>query len=133
MVLTTKMTVRNDIVRGLIQADLHERFGHGWSIEVMNHPNPGKAVPGSVVRIRIRYGNIGDTGAVAANANMLTPHLKFMVEGKSIQEQVHEAIGDEWAPPYYLNDCGLNTCQEIYKTIIGNLDKHAWTEKNNPE
>ncbi len=129
----TKMIVRNDIVKGLIQADLHERFGHGWSIEVIDNPKPGKAVAGSVIRIRIRYGHIGDTGAVAANANMLTPHLKFMVEGKTIQEQVHEAIGDEWSPPYYLNDCGLNTCQGIYETIIGNLDKYAWTEKNNPE
>ena len=127
------MCVCNDSVRGVIQADLHERFGRGWSIEVIDHPKPGKAVPGSVVCIRIRYGNIGDRGAVAANANMLTPHLKFMVEGKSIQEQVHEAIGNEWEPPYYLNDCGLTTCQEIYKTIIGNLDKYAWTEKNNPE
>ncbi len=129
----TKMTVRNDIVRELIQADLHERFGHGWSIEVMNHPNPGKGIPGSMVRIRIRYGHIGDTGAVAANANMLTPHLRFMVEGKSIQEQVHEAIGNEWESPYYLNDCGLTTCQGIYEKIITNLDKYSWTEKNNPE
>lgn len=127
------MTVREDIVRGLIQADLHERFGHGWSIEVMEHPNPGKGAPGSVVRVRIRYGHIGDIGAVAVNANMLAPHLKLMVEAKSIQEQVHEAIADEWAPPYYLNQRGLNTCQDIYEKIIGNLDEFAWTEQNNPE
>ena len=127
------MQVRDDIVRGLIQAELHERFGHGWSIEVMEHPNPGKGAPGSVVRVRIRYGHIGDIGAVAANANMLAPHLKLMVEGKSIQEQVYEAIEDDWAPPYYLNKCGLNTCQGIYEKIIGNLDEYAWTEQNNPE
>ena len=127
------MRVRDDIVRGLIQAELHERFGHGWAIEVMEHPSPGKAAPGSVVRVRIRYGHIGDTGAIAVNANMLAPHLKLMVEGKSIQEQVYEAIEDDWAPPYYLNQCGLNTCQDIYEKIIGNLDEYAWTEQNNPE
>lgn len=127
------MTVRNDIVRELIQADLHERFGRGWLIEVIEHPNPGKGVAGSVVQLRIRHGQIGDTGAIAVNANMLTPHLKFMVEGKSIQEQVHEAIGDDWSPPYYLNKCGLNTCQDIYEQVIDNLDEYAWTEQNNPE
>lgn len=127
------MQVKNDIVMGLIQADLHERFGQGWSIEVLENPNPGKAVPGSVVRVRIRYGHIGDEGAVAANANMLMPHLKLMVEGKSIQEQVHEAIGDEWAPPYYLNERGLNTCKDIHERVMSNLDYFAWTEQNNPE
>ncbi len=133
MVLTTKMAVRNDIVRGLIQADLHERFGCGWSIEVIEHPDPGKGAAGSMVRLRIRYGHLGGFGAVAVNANMLTPHLKLMVEGKSIQEQVHEAIGDEWSPPYYLNKSGLNTCQDIFEKITGNLAEYAWTEQNNPE
>lgn len=122
-----------DIVLGLIQADLHERFGHGWLIEVMEHPNPGKAASGSVIRVRIRYGHIGDDDAVAANANILTPDLKFMVESKCIQEQVHEAIGGDWAPPGYLNECGLNTCQDIYEQVIHNLDRFAWTEQNNPE
>ncbi len=127
------MTVRNDIVRELIQADLHERFGRGWTIEVIEHPHPGKGAQGSVVRLRIRHGQIGDKGAVAVNANMLTPHLKLMVEGKSIQEQVYEAIEDDWSSPYYLNKCGLNTCQDIYETVINNLDEYAWTEQNNPE
>lgn len=127
------MIVREDIVRGLIQAELHERFGQGWSIEVVEHPSPGKAVRGSVVRVRIRYGHIGDIGAIAVNANMLTPHLKLMVEGKTIQEQIYEAIGNDWAPPYYLNQSGVNTCQDIYEKIIGNLDEYAWTEQNNPE
>ena len=127
------MRVLDDIVMGLIQADLHERFGHGWSIEVMENPNPGKAAPGTVVRVRIRYGHIGDKGAVAANANMLTPHLKLMVEGKSIQEQVHESIGGDWQPYVYLNKRGENTCQDIYEGVMNNLDRHAWTEQNNPE
>ncbi len=125
--------VRDNEVMGLIEADLHERFGPGWSVEVMEHPNPGKAAPGTVVRVRIRYGHIGDKGAVAANANMLAPHLKLMVEGKCIQEQIHEAIGGEWSPPCYLNQRGLNTCQDIYERVVNNLDHYAWTEQNNPE
>ncbi len=120
-------------MRGLIQADLHERFGAGWSIEVIEHPNPGKGAQGSVVRVRIRHGRLGGFRGVAVNANMLTPHLKLMVEAKSIQEQVHEAIGDDWSPPYYLNKCGQNTCQGIYEKVIDNLDEYAWTEQNNPE
>lgn len=122
------MLVQNDIVMGLVQADLHERFGHGWSIDVMQRPKDD-----SVVLIRIRYGHIGDAGAVAANANMFMSRLKDMIEGKCIQEQVYEAIGGEWTPPYYLNQPGLDACKEIYDRVMARIDHYAWTEKNNPE
>lgn len=123
------MLVKNDIVMGMIQADLHERFGRGWSIDVMEYAKDDRGV----VLVRIRHGHIGDAGAVAANAHMFLSDLKDMVEGKCIQEQVHEAIGGEWSPPYYFTKPGLNACKEIYDRVITHIDHYAWTEQNNPE
>ncbi len=121
------MRVLDNIVMGLMQAYLHEQFGPGWSVLVHEHPNDDRGV----VQIRIRHGELGD--GVAANANMLIPHLKFMIEGKTIQEQIFESIGDDWQPHVYLNTKGMNTCQHVYDEIIENLEQFSWTEKNNPE
>lgn len=118
----------NDIVMGIVQADLHERFGPGWSIEVTEHPERT-----GVVQIRIRRGEIDTYGSIAANANILVNSLSEMVEGKSIQEQVYEAIGDDWHPPYYLSPIGVNTCKHVHEEVASNLDQFAWTEQNNPE
>ena len=125
------MPGQDDIVMGLMQDDLYERFGPGWSIEVVDHPKPGKAAPGTVVQIRIRHGEVGD--GIAANANLLKPHLKLMVEGKCIQEQIYEAIAGDDRPHLYLNENGENTCQHVYENVMENLDHYAWTEQNNPE
>jgi len=124
------MTIKQDnIVMKLMRDDLHERFGPAWLIDVLEHPEDDRGV----VCIRIRRGDMGEHGAVAANANMLMPHLKLMVEGKCIQEQVHEAIGNDWQPHLYLNKLGLNTCQQVYEHVLKNLQQYAWTEQNNPE
>lgn len=124
------MTIRQDtIVMQLMQDDLHERFGPGWSIDVLENPEDDRGV----VCVRIRRGCMGEYGAIAANANMLMPHLKLMIEGKCIQEQVHEAIGNDWQPHLYLNQAGQNTCQGICKHVLKNLQRYAWTEQNDPE
>lgn len=125
------MPGQDNIVMELMQTDLHERFGPGWSIEVVDHPKPGRALPGTVIQIRIRCGQLGD--GVAANANLLKPHLKMMVTGKCIQEQIYEAIAGDCLPHLYLNETGENTCQLVYEKVMGNLDHYSWTEKNNPE
>ena len=114
-----------------MQTDLHVRFGPGWSIEVLDHPMPGKALPGTVVQIRIRCGQLGD--GIAANANLLKPHLKLMVTGKCIQEQIYEAIAGTCLPHLYLNEIGENTCQLVCDKVMNNLELYSWTEKNNPK
>lgn len=118
----------NDIVMGIVQADLHERFGSDWSIEVTEHPDLS-----GVVQIRIRRGEMDTEGSIAANANILLNKLSDMVEGKSIQEQVYEAIGDDWHPPYYLSTIGTNTCKHVYEEVAHHLDHFAWTKQNDPD
>ncbi len=125
------MPGHDNIVMELMQTDLHVRFGPGWSIEVIDHPMPGKALPGTVVQIRIRCGQLGD--GIAANANLLKPHLKLMVTGKCIQEQIYEAIAGTCLPHLYLNETGENTCQLVYDKVMNNLELYSWTEKNNPK
>lgn len=118
----------SDIAMGLIQARLHEKFGPGYDVQVMQDSKDERAV-----LIRIRKGNKGEPDAIACNARMLWYHLPTAISYKSIQSQVEDAIYGEANVDFVLTEEGINTCDHVFDNVTKNKSTYAWNEKNNLE
>jgi hypothetical protein len=120
------VTVENDIALGLLQAYLHTLFGQGYMIQAMRDEDDPRTV-----LFEIRKGLPNQPGAIACNARMLWAHLPMAITLKPIEQQIEDAIYDEFGPvPYMLSSAAINTCDHIHDRLMATLDQHAWTDGN---
>lgn len=115
-----------DTAMGLIQSYLHEKFGAGYGIDVMRDSQDP-----CFMLVRIRKGNKGEPDAIACNARMLWLNLSYMIQYKTVQQQIEDAIYGAPEVNFILTEAGSNTCDHIFEIVNGNsAGCYAWNENN---
>lgn len=83
------------------------------------------------VLFEIRKGLPNQPGAIACNARMFWAHLPMSMKLKPIEQQIEEAIYDEFGPvAYMLTEVATNTCDHIHESLMANIEQYTWNDSN---